>query len=63
GHDFRYAVDTSKIKNELGFIPETPFEKGIEKTIEWYILHKQWLENVINKEYEKYYNRQYLQRD
>ncbi len=63
GHDFRYAIDSSRIKNELGFIPETSFENGIEKTIDWYILHKQWLENVINKEYEKYYNRQYLQRD
>ncbi len=62
GHDFRYAVDSSKIKKELGFIPETPFEKGIELTIDWYLTHKQWMENVLNKEYEKYYTRQYLQR-
>jgi dTDP-glucose 4,6-dehydratase len=62
GHDFRYAVDSSKIQKELGFIPETPFEKGIEMTIDWYLEHKQWMENVLNKEYEKYYIRQYLQR-
>lgn len=56
GHDRRYGIDPTKIKEELGWYPETTFEVGIEKTIKWYLGNTQWLSNVISGEYEKYIN-------
>lgn len=62
GHDMRYAIDPTKIKNELGWYPETTFEDGIEKTVKWYLENRQWWENIINGDYVKYYERMYKDR-
>ena len=59
GHDQRYAIDPTKIHNELGWVPETTFEVGIVKTIEWYLNHQDWVEEVTSGEYQKYYDRMY----
>lgn len=59
GHDMRYAIDPTKIHNELGWLPETKFEDGIKKTIQWYLDNKKWWENIINGEYQNYYEKQY----
>ena len=59
GHDLRYAIDPTKIHNELGWLPETKFEQGIKKTIQWYLDNKPWWENIINGEYQNYYQRMY----
>lgn len=59
GHDMRYAIDPTKIKNELGWYPETTFEEGIKKTVEWYLENKPWWENIINGEYKNYYKKMY----
>jgi len=59
GHDLRYAVDSSKLKNELGWEPSLQFEEGIEKTVKWYLDNQDWLDNVTSGEYEKYYERMY----
>jgi dTDP-glucose 4,6-dehydratase len=59
GHDMRYAIDPTKIHNELGWLPETKFEDGIQKTIQWYLEHRDWWENIINGEYQNYYERMY----
>jgi dTDP-glucose 4,6-dehydratase len=59
GHDRRYGIDPTKIKEELGWYPETSFDIGIEKTIKWYLDNKQWMENVTSGEYEKYYKKMY----
>lgn len=60
GHDLRYAIDASKISNELGWKPSVTFEQGLEKTITWYLSNPDWLHNVTSGEYEKYYSKQYL---
>ena len=52
GHDLRYAIDPTKIKTELGWLPKTSFEDGIKKTIQWYLDHKEWWEHVLNGEYK-----------
>ncbi len=62
GHDLRYAIDASKIKNELGWFPSINFEKGLEKTVVWYLDNQEWMENVITGKYEKYYQEQYINR-
>lgn len=62
GHDRRYGIDPAKIKNELGWSPETKFEDGIIKTIKWYIENRNWMENVTSGEYQKYYKKMYLNR-
>jgi dTDP-glucose 4,6-dehydratase len=62
GHDRRYAIDPSKIEKELGWMPETTFDDGINRTIEWYTSNKQWWERIISGEYVKYYNLQYGER-
>ncbi len=62
GHDLRYAIDATKIKNELGWEPSLQFEEGIEKTIDWYIDNEDWMENITSGEYEKYYEEQYVRR-
>ena len=59
GHDLRYAIDPTKIHNELGWLPETKFQDGIKKTIKWYLDNKPWWENIINGEYQNYYERMY----
>lgn len=59
GHDRRYAIDASKIKNELGWEPSYTFEKGIVETIRWYVENKNWWERIISGEYLKYYELQY----
>lgn len=59
GHDMRYAIDPTKIHNELGWLPETKFEDGIQKTIRWYLDHKEWWETIISGEYKNYYEKMY----
>jgi dTDP-glucose 4,6-dehydratase len=59
GHDLRYAIDATKIKNELGWEPSLQFEEGIEKTIDWYLANKEWLRNVTSGNYQKYYKKMY----
>lgn len=59
GHDLRYAIDSTKIKNELGWTPQTGFSDGIEKTINWYLENKKWLEAIRSGEYRKYYEKYY----
>ena len=62
GHDMRYAIDPTKIHTELGWLPETKFADGIEKTIEWYLTHRQWWETIISGEYRHYYEKMYNNR-
>jgi dTDP-glucose 4,6-dehydratase len=62
GHDMRYAIDSSKLQNTLGWAPSVDFEKGLEKTVEWYLENTEWLENVTSGDYLKYYEEQYLNR-
>lgn len=59
GHDMRYAIDPTKIHNELGWLPETKFEDGIKKTIEWYFNNREWWETIISGEYKNYYKKMY----
>jgi len=59
GHDMRYAIDASKIKEDLGWEPSLQFEEGIALTIDWYLENKQWLENVTSGAYREYYNEMY----
>lgn len=59
GHDFRYAIDSSKLQKELGWVPSLQFEEGLEKTVEWYLANQQWLDHVTSGEYRKYYEEMY----
>jgi len=59
GHDLRYAIDSSKLKNELGWEPSLQFEEGIEKTVRWYLDNQEWMDNVTSGSYEKYYETMY----
>lgn len=59
GHDRRYGIDPEKIKNDLGWYPETTFEVGIKKTIDWYLEHKNWIDNVTSGQYKEYYSKMY----
>ncbi len=59
GHDMRYAIDPSKIHNELGWLPVTKFEDGIKKTIKWYLDNADWWQHIINGEYKDYYEKHY----
>ena len=59
GHDKRYAIDASKIKNELSWEPSLQFEEGLQKTIQWYMNNQQWIDNVTTGDYQKYYAEQY----
>ena len=62
GHDMRYAIDPTKIHNELGWLPETKFEDGIVKTVNWYLENKPWWKKIISGEYMDYYERMYGER-
>ena len=62
GHDRRYAIDPTKIHNELGWLPVTKFNDGIKKTINWYLTHKSWWEKIISGEYQNYYEKMYKNR-
>lgn len=59
GHDLRYAIDSGKLKNELGWEPSLQFEEGIRKTVEWYLDHQEWLDQVTSGEYQRYYEKMY----
>lgn len=59
GHDRRYGIDPEKIKNELGWYPETPFDKGIKLTIDWYLNNKDWMDRVTSGTYQQYYKKMY----
>ncbi len=59
GHDFRYAIDSSKLKNELGWEPSLQFEEGIEKTVKWYLENKEWMDSVTSGDYKDYYEKMY----
>jgi dTDP-glucose 4,6-dehydratase len=62
GHDLRYAIDASKIQNELGWKPSVTFEQGLEQTVDWYLNNKDWLQNVTSGAYQNYYKQQYQNR-
>ena len=59
GHDRRYAIDPTKIHNELGWLPETKFADGIKKTVKWYLENREWWENIISGDYQDYYEKMY----
>ncbi|MDN3579523.1 dTDP-glucose 4,6-dehydratase [Mucilaginibacter flavus] len=62
GHDLRYAIDATKLKNELGWVPSITFEEGLEKTVDWYLANEEWLTNVTSGSYQQYYKGQYNNR-
>ena len=62
GHDMRYAIDPTKIHSELGWLPETKFEDGIKKTIQWYLNNKSWWQNIISGEYQNYFDKMYKEK-
>ena len=62
GHDFRYAIDASKLTNELGWKPTVNFEEGLEKTVDWYLQNEGWIKQVTSGNYQRYYEQQYLKR-
>ncbi|MDD3945283.1 MAG: dTDP-glucose 4,6-dehydratase [Bacteroidales bacterium] len=62
GHDLRYAIDSSKLKNELGWEPSLQFEEGIEKTVKWYLENQTWMDRVTSGDYQKYYESMYAKR-
>jgi dTDP-glucose 4,6-dehydratase len=62
GHDLRYAIDSSKLQNELGWKPSLQFEEGLERTVDWYLANDEWLSHVTSGEYQKYYEQQYQDR-
>ena len=59
GHDLRYAIDASKLNRALGWLPSVTFEEGLSKTIDWYLTHEGWLDNVTSGSYQNYYKSQY----
>ena len=62
GHDLRYAIDPTKIHNELGWLPTTTFDEGIKNTIQWYLDNEPWWKNIVSGEYQKYYEKMYANR-
>jgi dTDP-glucose 4,6-dehydratase len=62
GHDLRYAIDSSKLQKELGWVPSVTFEEGLDKTVQWYLDNEEWLNNVTSGDYQKYYNEMYSKR-
>ena len=63
GHDLRYAIDPAKIHHELGWLPETSFAEGIERTIQWYLTHESWWQPIIDGDYRDYYEKMYGHRE
>ena len=63
GHDLRYAIDSTKLKDELGWKPSIQFEEGLEKTVSWYLNNQEWLNNVISGDYQTYYEKKYKFKD
>jgi dTDP-glucose 4,6-dehydratase len=63
GHDMRYAIDSSKLQNELGWVPSLQFEEGLAKTVDWYLNNEEWLTNVTSGSYQAYYDKQYKARE
>ncbi|MEE4256192.1 MAG: dTDP-glucose 4,6-dehydratase [Bacteroidales bacterium] len=59
GHDLRYAIDSSKLQQELGWAPSLQFDEGLEKTVDWYLANEEWLNNVTSGDYQKYYDKMY----
>jgi dTDP-glucose 4,6-dehydratase len=59
GHDLRYAIDSSKLQNDLGWKPSLQFEEGLEKTVDWYLANEEWLNQVTSGDYQNYYQEQY----
>lgn len=62
GHDLRYAIDSTKLKEELGWQPSLQFEEGIERTVRWYLENQPWLDNVTSGNYQRYYVEMYSKR-
>ncbi|HLZ87301.1 MAG TPA: dTDP-glucose 4,6-dehydratase [Puia sp.] len=62
GHDLRYAIDATKLNKELGWKPSLQFEEGLEKTVDWYLSHQDWVKEVTSGDYQKFYNEQYSKR-
>jgi len=62
GHDLRYAIDATKLNKELGWKPSLQFEEGLEKTVDWYLSHQDWVAAVTSGDYQKYYAEQYIKR-
>lgn len=62
GHDLRYAIDSSKLQNELGWLPSVSFEEGLEKTVDWYLKNTEWLNHVTSGAYRDYYQKMYSNR-
>jgi len=62
GHDLRYAIDSSKLQETLGWVPSLQFEEGLEKTVDWYLANEEWLTNVTSGNYQAYYETQYVGR-
>lgn len=62
GHDLRYAIDSTKLQNELGWKPSLQFEEGLELTVDWYLANEEWLSNIVSGDYMQYYVQQYVKR-
>lgn len=62
GHDMRYAIDPEKISRELGWLPVTAFQEGLNKTVDWYLTHREWWNGIISGEYQQYYDKMYQNR-
>jgi dTDP-glucose 4,6-dehydratase len=62
GHDLRYAIDATKLKEDLGWVPSVTFEQGLDRTVDWYLANNEWLENVTSGNYTHYYEEQYTKR-
>ncbi|MDD5695186.1 MAG: GDP-mannose 4,6-dehydratase, partial [Bacteroidales bacterium] len=59
GHDFRYAIDSTKLQSELGWKPEVKFDEGFEQTVDWYLANQKWLDEVTSGSYLLYYDKMY----
>ena len=62
GHDMRYAIDASKLEKDLGWKPSITFEKGLEKTVDWYLNNQEWVNHIVSGDYKAYYQNQYENR-
>ena len=62
GHDLRYAIDSSKLQNELGWQPSLQFIEGLDKTVDWYLANNVWMQEITSGDYQNYYQKQYQMR-